>query len=49
MSNLASEPEMMEDVGNESPDTQDVVSDDKFEIEIVDDTPEEDRGRPRKG
>ena len=48
MSNLASEPEMMEDVGNESPDTQDVVSDDKFEIEIVDDTPEEDRGRPRK-
>lgn len=48
MSNLASEPEMMEDVVNESPDTQDVVSDDKFEIEIVDDTPEEDRGRPRK-
>lgn len=48
MSNLASEPEMMEDVGNESPETQDVVSDDKFEIEIVDDTPEEDRGRPRK-
>ena len=48
MSNLASEPEMMEDVENESPDTQDVVSDDKFEIEIVDDTPEEDRGRPRK-
>ena len=48
MSNLASEPEMMEDFENESPDTQDVVSDDKFEIEIVDDTPEEDRGRPRK-
>jgi hypothetical protein len=48
MSNLASEPEMMEDVVNESPDTQDVVSDDKFEIEIVDDTPEGDRGRPRK-
>lgn len=48
MSNLASEPEMMEDIGNESPETQDVVSDDKFEIEIVDDTPEEDRGRPRK-
>ena len=48
MSNLASEPEMTEDFENESPDTQDVVSDDKFEIEIVDDTPEEDRGRPRK-
>jgi hypothetical protein len=48
MSNLASEPEMMEDIGNESPEAQDVVSDDKFEIEIVDDTPEEDRGRPRK-
>ena len=48
MSNLASEPEITEDFENESPDTQDVVSDDKFEIEIVDDTPEEDRGRPRK-
>ena len=45
MNNLASEPEIMEDVENESPETQDV---DSIEVEIVDDTPEEDRGKPRR-
>jgi len=45
MNNLASEPEIMEDVENESPQAQDV---DSIEVEIVDDTPEEDRGKPRR-
>lgn len=45
MNNLASEPEIMEDFENESPKTQDV---DSIEVEIVDDTPEADRGKPRR-
>jgi len=57
MSNVAEEQEFKEetvaealasaqqDVGNESPETQDV---DSFEIEVVDDTPEEDQGKPRR-
>ena len=36
---------MEQDIENESPQTQDVVSDDKFEIEIVDDTPQEEKPR----
>ena len=57
MSNVAEEQEFKEetvaealasaqqDVENESPETQDV---DSFEIEVVDDTPEEDQGKPRR-
>ncbi len=46
MNNLADQPEIMEqDLGNESSEIQDV---DAIEVEIVDDTPEEDRGKPRR-
>ena len=57
MSNVAEEQEFKEetvaeavasaqqDVVNESPETQDV---DSFDIEVVDDTPEEDQGKPRR-
>ena len=46
MNNLADQPEIMEqDLENESPETQDV---DSIEVEVVDDTPEEDRGKPRR-
>jgi len=57
MSNVAEEQEFKEetvaeavasaqqDVVNESPETQDV---DSFAVEVVDDTPEEDQGKPRR-
>ena len=44
MNNLADkpEPEIEQDLENESPETQDVV-DESFEIEVSDDTPEEEK------
>ena len=45
MNSLADKPELTEqDLENESPETQDVV-DDSFEIEVSDDTPEEEKPR----
>jgi len=45
MNNLADKPELTEqDLENESPETQD-VADDSFEIEVSDDTPEEEKPR----
>ena len=45
MNNLADKPELTEqDLENESPETQDVV-DESFEIEVSDDTPEEEKPR----